>query len=129
MTSSVIDCYLEDELDNSSDLLENILELFRHSDRLSFGIGLIELPVGHVGEHVVEHVGAKDPHTARDEQRSPVLLEKHRILENTRRHVASLLSTDFVSVMFCRLQQEASVKEVDHMFMSKELRVLIDMLI
>lgn len=55
-------------------LLENILQLFRQCDRLSFVPGLIELTIGHVRENVVEHIGYKDPTTARNEQRSPVLL-------------------------------------------------------
>lgn len=62
-------------------LLENILELLRQCDWLSFVTGLIERTEGHVREHMVEQVGCEDPATACDKQRSPVLLNKHRVFE------------------------------------------------
>lgn len=70
-------------------LLKDNLQFVRQGDRLSLVPGLVELPVRHVGEDMVDHVGCEDPATARNEQRSAVLLEQHCILEEGRRHVVS----------------------------------------
>lgn len=72
-------------------LLENVLELFRQCGWFSIGPGLIELTVGVVREHMVEYFGGKHPTTARNKQWSPVLLEKHHVLEEAGRHVTSRL--------------------------------------
>lgn len=48
--------------------------------------GLVELPVGQVRKDVVEHVGSEEPAAARHQQRRPVLLEEHGVLQETRRH-------------------------------------------
>lgn len=67
--------------------------------------GLIELTVGQTGENVVEHVGCEDSSTARDEQWSPVLLEKHRELEETRCHRVVLM-------LNFSLEQQLSVRDI-----------------
>lgn len=87
------------------DLLEDIFELVRQPDRLSFEPGLVELTVGDVREHMVEHVGHEHPAAARSQQRSPVLLKEHRVLEEARRHVTSV-----VPVGCHGRQQQASVQ-------------------
>lgn len=73
----------EREKENAHDLQENILELLRQGGGLSFVPGLIQWTEERVRENVVEQFGSKDPTTADNKQRSPVLLKKHEVFEKT----------------------------------------------
>lgn len=59
------------------------MKLPRQRDWLTFVPGLIQGTEQRIRENVVEQVGGKDATTADNKQRGPVLLQKHRVSEET----------------------------------------------
>lgn len=59
------------------------MKFLRQCDWLTFVPGLIQGTEQRIRENVVEQVGSKDATTADNEQRGPVLLQKHRVSEET----------------------------------------------